>query len=165
MLHDLKYFITFAPLINLEEMEKSKNSFIHNIEVQLRFNDFDVLGHVNNAIHQHYFDLARLNYFNEVIKDELKWEDFSVIMASIKIDYKNPVLLNEPVSIRSRISILGEKSITMVQEVYNPITGEDKSCNIAVMAGYSSKTKQTESIPKHWVEKISEFENDVKYKY
>ena len=146
-------------------MEKRENSFRHILEVQLRFNDYDILGHVNNAVHQNYFDLARLKYFNEVIEDELKWNDFSVIMASIKIDYKNPVHLNEPVSIRSRISILGEKSLTMVQEVFNPITGENKSCNTAVMVGYSSKTKQTESIPKHWVEKISKFEKDVKYKY
>ena len=142
-----------------------EENFKHNIELQLRFNDFDVLGHVNNAVYQHYFDLARLDYFKEVIEDELKWNDFSVIMASININYKNPVHLDEKVSIRSKISMIGEKSLTMVQEVYNSNTGEKKSCNTAIMVGYSAKTKQTELIPKNWKEKIFKFEGTVEYKY
>lgn len=142
-----------------------EENFRHTIELQLRFNDFDVFGHVNNAVYQHYFDLARLDYFKELIEDKLKWNDFSVIMASININYKNPVYLDEDVSIRSKISIIGEKSLTMVQEVYNSITGEKKACNTAIMVGYSTKSKQSELIPDIWKERIFKFEEKVEFKY
>lgn len=145
-------------------MTQKSSTFKHSVEIQLRFNDFDLLGHVNNAVYQHYYDYARINYFKKVIGG-VNWLDFSVIMASIKIEYHKPINLNEKVSIRSRMKIIGKKSLIMIQEIYDPITGEKKSCNIATMVGFSPLTKQTEAIPALWKEKIFDYETEVEYKY
>lgn len=145
-------------------MTKNSSIFNHTVEIQLRFNDFDLLGHVNNAVYQHYYDYARINYFKKVI-GELNWLNFSVIMASIKIEYHKPINLNEKISIRSRMKIIGNKSLIMIQEIYDPVSGENKSCNIATMVGYSPITKQTEAIPALWKKKIFEYESAVEYKY
>ena len=34
-------------------------------EIQVRFADIDVLGHVNNAIYLSYFEMTSVHYFNE----------------------------------------------------------------------------------------------------
>ena len=36
--------------------------FFHETPLQIRFNDVDVMGHVNNSVYQNYFDVARLRY-------------------------------------------------------------------------------------------------------
>ena len=40
--------------------------FKHKTSIQLRFKDVDMMGHVNNANHFTYLELARVKYFNEV---------------------------------------------------------------------------------------------------
>ena len=34
--------------------------FFHKTPIQIRFNDVDVVGHVNNSVYQNYFDAARM---------------------------------------------------------------------------------------------------------
>ena len=40
--------------------------FKHTLPVQLRFNDIDALGHVNNSIYFTFYDLGKARYFEEV---------------------------------------------------------------------------------------------------
>ena len=42
--------------------------FHHSIPVQIRFNDIDMLGHVNNTVYFSFFDLGKARYFEEVKK-------------------------------------------------------------------------------------------------
>jgi acyl-CoA thioester hydrolase len=142
-----------------------QKEFQHHSRIQIRFNDIDMLGHVNNAVYQHYFDLARMNYFAKVIGEDLDWNDFGLVMANISIDFFKPVKLKERVLVRSGIELIGEKSLTMVQEIYNEETGEIKCQNRCVMVGYSSKKNQTSIIPSNWSKKIFEFESKVEFKY
>ena len=37
--------------------------FKRSTSVQLRFNDIDALGHVNNSVYFQFFDLAKTEYF------------------------------------------------------------------------------------------------------
>ena len=37
--------------------------FKRKTQVQLRFNDIDALGHVNNSVYFQFFDLAKTEYF------------------------------------------------------------------------------------------------------
>jgi acyl-CoA thioesterase FadM len=39
--------------------------FKHKLQIQIRYKDVDIQGHVNNANHITYFETARVNYFNE----------------------------------------------------------------------------------------------------
>ena len=56
-------------------MEDSNRSFKHFSPVHIRFNDIDILGHVNNAVQQYYFDIARLDYFRDVFKEAVDWKE------------------------------------------------------------------------------------------
>lgn len=142
-----------------------EKEFLHHTDIQIRFNDIDLIGHVNNAVYQHFFDLARKTYFEEVIGNQLEWKKFGMVMASIFIEYFNAITIDEMISVRSGIEVIGDKSLTMVQEIYNRESGELKSQNRAVMVGYSAKKDQTAMIPSLWKEKIYDFERQVKFKH
>jgi acyl-CoA thioester hydrolase len=62
------------------------NPFRHKTPIQIRFKDVDRLGHVNNANHVTYFELARVEYFNELMGDmKIDWENESLILAKIEM--------------------------------------------------------------------------------
>ncbi len=65
----------------------------HFTPIQQRFNDYDILGHVNNAVFQHYFDLARIRYFAEILGENIVGSKYSLVMATINIDFHSPVLI------------------------------------------------------------------------
>ncbi|MGC9343464.1 MAG: acyl-CoA thioesterase [Bacteroidales bacterium] len=137
----------------------------HSTKIQIRFNDLDILGHVNNAVYQHYYDYARMKYFKDVIGSNLNWKEFGVIMAGITINYLNPIKMEDPVSVRSSIKVLGDKSLTMVQDIINSQSHDVYSSSEATMVGFSAFHNETVKIPDNWKEKIASFEEKVQMKY
>ena len=93
------------------------HNFIHETTVQVRFNDIDMMGHVNNAVYQNYFDFGKVQYFNTVLGKDVDWQENGLVLAKITIEYFSPVLLDDNLCIRSRISRIGTKSLDMVQEL------------------------------------------------
>ena len=64
--------------------------YSHKIEV--RFNDFDSMGHVNNATFLTYLEIARINYVNQLMRtNNLDHQNFGFILAHVSIDYKKPI--------------------------------------------------------------------------
>ena len=47
---------------------------IQPANIQVRFSDLDVLGHVNNTIYFSYFELARVHYFRELLGIDWDWQ-------------------------------------------------------------------------------------------
>ena len=146
-------------------MKAGSVDYRHITPIQVRFNDIDIMGHVNNAVHQNYFDIARISYFRTVLSQDIDWHSFSVVIASIHIDFYRPVLLQESASVRSRIEQIGDKSLTMIQELFNPLTGEVKSFNRAILVGYSVKQETTSGIPENWKSDMIRFEGKISMKY
>lgn len=140
------------------------NTFKHMTDIQQRFNDFDFLGHVNNAVYQHYFDTARLSYFRDVVGLDITGNEYSLVMANICIDYFNPIYKQENTAVRTRIEQLGNKSITMLQEILNPDTGQVKSSSRATLVTFCLKDNKSCEVPGTWKEKIMAFESEVRMK-
>lgn len=94
-------------------MHQPLELFRHKTRIQLRFKDLDSMGHVNNANHLTYFELARVAYFNDVVKEQVDWHRQGIILARMEIDYKSPLLLHDEVWVHVRVSGLGRTSFTM----------------------------------------------------
>ena len=139
-------------------MDLSK--FKHKSAIQIRFKDIDHMGHVNNANHITYFELARIHYFRDVINEVVNWNEQGVILAKIEINYHRPILLSDNVFVYSRVSKMGNKSY----EVEYVITVENGS-DIAICASgmsvqvcYNYLNNSTVAIPESWREKVQQFE-------
>ncbi len=64
--------------------------FKHKLPVQIRFNDIDSLGHVNNAIYLSYFDLGKSAYFQTVRTQIIDWTKIDIVVANVNIDFHAP---------------------------------------------------------------------------
>ena len=63
--------------------------FKHSVPVQLRFNDADALGHVNNSVYFTFYDLGKTEYFKKQLAegktlDDILPEAFAVVREASK---------------------------------------------------------------------------------
>jgi acyl-CoA thioester hydrolase len=137
--------------------------FKHKTPIQLRFKDGDVMGHVNNANHLTYIELARIKYFEDVVGSDINWSrQQGIILAHISIDYKAPLFLRDNVFVHTRCSKLGKKSIELswviVREKKD--TEEIIAQGIAVLVCYDYTENKPTEVPELQKQKIRQFEGD-----
>lgn len=92
--------------------------FRHTLEV--RFNDCDPMGHVNNAVYLTYLEQARFANWREVWGtnfERLPLNTPGVILARAEIDYRRPAKYGDVLEIRIGLERIGRTSFTYVYEV------------------------------------------------
>lgn len=130
------------------------------IPIQVRFSDVDVMGHVSNTVYQNYFDSGKTSYFEEVIP-EMDFESIGIVGASIKIDYLKPIFRKTSILVETRITHLGNKSLTMEHYIIEENTNEVLSTCTAIMVCYMIKEQRSIAIPEEWRKKIIDFEEEL----
>lgn len=140
----------------------SEINYAHHTPIQIRFNDIDILGHVNNSVYQNYFDLARTHYFQKIFPEAIDWKTHTLVLAKLCIDFLHPVTLDESIEVETKIIKMGNKSITMVQRVINA-NGDVKAINEGVLVSFHAGEGQPVQIPEEWRRAIASFEKDVDF--
>jgi len=132
--------------------------FKQKTQVQIRFKDIDMMGHVNNANFITYFELARLTYFDALSEVGIKidWVNEGVILAKIEMEYKQPILLEDKVFVYTWVSRMGSKSFDMACSIVRVIDGVEIEAakGLAVIVCFNYKTNQTIAIPELWKDKM-----------
>ena len=103
------------------DLHEQLSSYTHKLKIQIRFKDIDKQGHVNNANHITYFEIARVEYFKDVFRNSIDWIKTGMILANTEITYKRPILLEDNVYCYTKIVRFGNKSF----EIENVLTVED----------------------------------------
>jgi acyl-CoA thioester hydrolase len=137
--------------------------FFHTTPVQIRFNDVDVIGHVNNSVYQNYFDVARLRYFEEVLGYRLNWYDKSLVLVHIEIDFMKSVEMYDEVSVLTKVYHLGNKSLRMEQRIVGESKDDVRCLNRAVLSGYSYQDGGAIPLLDEWRDKIISYEHDLDF--
>ena len=133
--------------------------FHHSIPVQIRWKDWDRFCHINNATYFEFFDTGKINYFEKVCPG-VDWSKCAVMMVHDETDFVSQIKEFNNISVRTGVTKLGHKSITLCQEVYNHRNGEIKARCISVMVYYNSIDQKAEGIPAEWRKAISSLEAD-----
>jgi len=144
-------------------MNNNKINFLHYTPIQIRFNDIDIMAHVNNSVYQNFFDLARTHYFEKVFQSKIDWKKQALVLAKITIEYFNPIFLEEKIEVQTKVHTLGNKSLQMIQEIINSDTKEVKAHNDAVLVAFGVRENKPILLPEEWKIKIKDFEKDIKY--
>ncbi len=139
-------------------MEPEKIDFKHFAEIQIRFNDIDGLGHVNNAMQATYFDLGRVRYFEDLNGGSIDWKKFAMVIASVHTNFMAPIFLHEKIMVKTMVTNLGEKSLQMMQVLVDADNGELKSTCESVMVGIDFKTGKSTELTEEIRHKVSTFE-------
>ena len=105
-------------------MDKVK--FNHTTPIQLRFNDFDALGHVNNSVYFSFYDLGKTSYFDEVMPDASTNKEVGVVIANIEVSFLLSVYPGENVAVETAVVGIGNKSFKLLQQLIDVDTKEVK---------------------------------------
>lgn len=130
-------------------------------ELQLRYNDYDMQGRVNNGTYYNYFDLAKMDYFRKVRNKKFHWEDVNVVMASAKTDYFVPINYYEHIVVLTQCVHIGTKSLTLVHRIINADNQEVKCQCSQVLVYINRDTNTTEPIPSIWRTAIENYEEGI----
>ncbi len=119
---------------------------MHTTPIQIRFNDVDQMGHVNNAVIMEYLDLGKDAFFSGHGLSPTK-SDFTVMVVHYDVDFKAQIHYHDKIQVETSIERFGTKSLTMLQRVVN--VESDTICVECrtVMAGYRRSTNRSEVIP------------------
>jgi len=146
-------------------MDFSKYTFFHKTPANIRFNDIDMLGHVNNTVYGNFFDAARFDYFRHVIKVNKFRDDQWIVLATMTVDYVHPIFLDDQLMIETKITRLGKKSFDMAQVIMVERDGNFTvaTTTTSVLVCYNILQETTCELPQEWKERISGFEKDISF--
>lgn len=137
------------------------NSYKHRLDLQMRFKDIDLFGHVNNNVYFEYFDLGKVRYIEATLAELFNPHADAAVVANINCDFLRPTLPDESLAVETRTDALGEHSFTLKQRVLNTLTGEVKCEATVVMVCFDTRTGKSKVIPDAWKERITNYENSL----
>ena len=118
---------------------------IQPANIQVRFSDLDVLGHVNNTIYFSYFELARVHYFRELLGIDWDWRHHGIVLVKNEAEYVKSVLISHTPEVFVFTESIGIKSFTLAYEL--KVNGEVFVKGRSVQVCYNAETQQTIAIP------------------
>lgn len=134
------------------------DSFKYKTVIETRFTDFDMMGHVNNAVYFTYMEIARAKYWNHAIQWD--WKKTGVVIAQATLDYILPVFIEDKISMYVRTSRIGRSSFDLEYLLVKLVNGQEQVCNrgktTCVAFDYASKSSFP--IPKNEKERMIAFE-------
>lgn len=131
--------------------------FRHTLPVQIRFNDVDQYGHMNNSSYFSLYDLAKTSYMRDVFGNK-DWHHMGIVVANINADFLAPVFFSDDLMIETTVIHLGHKSFTLLQRAINKASGVLKCQCRTVMVGYDVATKEPVELPADFKQAVCDYE-------
>ncbi|MCX7943742.1 MAG: nitroreductase family protein [Deltaproteobacteria bacterium] len=124
--------------------------------VEIRFNDIDLIGHVNNATFLTYFEEARWKFFAEIFGRE-NITKLNFIIASITIDYETPIFpLDEPI-VRMWVSDIGRTSFKFNYQIVSKDGKKVFAKGGSVQVFYDYAENKPIKVPPEFIEKAAPY--------
>ncbi|MBO5134013.1 MAG: acyl-CoA thioesterase [Bacteroidaceae bacterium] len=142
----------------MTEEQKIEEVFHHRQPIQIRFNDVDGYGHVNNNAYFAFYDLGKESYLAEVLKKDFRTGDVVPVVANINANFLFPIFYGDSIVVETRVSHLGQKSFTLCQRAINEKTGMVVCECSTVMVCFSLKNQNSAEIPADFRAAIEAFE-------
>jgi len=125
----------------------------YTVAVDVRYQDVDALGHVNNAIYATYIEEARVEYMQDVLGDV----EIEAVVANLEIEFLRPVTMDDDhVTVHIAVVELGTKSLTFEYEVY--AGGELAATASTVQVAYDESSREAVALPDRYHERVREYE-------
>ena len=110
-------------------------------KIQVRFADFDMMGHINNAVYLSYFEQARLHYFEQLVGGDWDYKKEGMLLVKNEITYIKPIKLHEVPEISLHLIEMGNKSITLGYDVQ--VNGETRTTGSSKVVCFDFTTQKS----------------------
>ena len=130
--------------------------FNHTLPIQLRFNDVDKFGHVNNTVYFSFYDLGKTEYFASVCR----------MSTGRKTHRRSPhrsqlpcqIYGSDHIAVQTAVTQIGTKSFHLAQRVIDIETQEVKCICTSVMVAYDLSKHESKPLTEEWIEAICKYE-------
>lgn len=136
------------------------SEFEHSVDLQIRFNDIDILGHLNNTVYFSFFDTGKAYYFEHIMGGKMDWKRVEAVIANVDCAYISPIYFGEEIEVRTRCMEVHEKSFKLQQVIVEKKTGEIKAAAETVMVSFDPETKKSMPVPDRWREALMASRNE-----
>ncbi len=98
-----------------------EGAFRYRHPIEIRYNDTDALGHVNNAVYFSYLEMARGGYYTEVVGHPFGTgpdaDKRTFVIAEAHITYRQPAFFGEPIGCAVRVGWTGRSAFSLEYRV------------------------------------------------
>ena len=105
-------------------------------DIQVRFNDTDMLGHLNNTSYALYAEQGRVAFMDAFRRDGAFSEGVFVILARLELDFLRQVRYGDRVHVLTRVAKVGRTSVTLAQEIYGDDALAARAVSVVVVFDY-----------------------------
>ncbi|HKM30920.1 MAG: acyl-CoA thioesterase [Bacteroidales bacterium] len=119
--------------------------------IQIRFNDIDILGHVNNVMFGHYCDVARSDYFLNKTSPITDFQNDNkvLILVHTEYDFLAPCFFTDTLFVETYLEKTGEKSLHLLQEIVDE-QGNVRVRSRSVMSTFDKSTGKSFPLAGEW---------------
>ena len=96
-------------------MAEKLSDYKYKTSIAIRFSDIDNVGHVNNAIYLTYFEVARINYWREIINWNLN--ENGIIVGRSEVNYLKQITLDDQIFCYVRTTRIGNSSFDVMHVI------------------------------------------------
>lgn len=128
----------------------------HKQKVQLRFNDIDILGHLNNTVYFSLYDLGKAEYMVEAGLRKPGPGAPNSVIADVHCTYIKPVHYGDDIYVTTCCSEVGDKHFVLEQEMIDG-EGELRSKCRTVMVYIDASTGRATPIPQEFRDRIEAY--------
>lgn len=128
----------------------------HETQIRVRYGEVDAMGFVYHSHYVEYFDVARSEMMRELGMPNSEIERAGVMLPVLKveIDYKNPALYDDLLTIRTTLREIPKVKIKFEYEVFRE-NGECITTGAVTLAFMHADTKRACRCPQYLIEKLS----------
>lgn len=139
-------------------LEIQTDIFKYRTELEMRFTDLDMMGHVNNAMYFTYMEIGRTKYWQQAIQWD--WKKTGVVIGKASNTYIKPLHLGDKISMYVRTSRIGNTSFDLEYMIIKTLNGEEIVCSKGktTCVAYDYATKSPIKIPERERNKMMDFE-------
>ena len=116
------------------------------VEFPVRWGEIDALGHVNNTVYFQWFESARIAFFGRTEFPTTLADHVSPILAQTECEFLRPVTFPSDVSIGTRVSRVGNTSLTM-EYLVQLVDGTDVARGKAVVVLVDTRSGKPQPLP------------------
>lgn len=142
------------------EHTTTETKFRHRTDIQIRFNDVDVFGHVNNNAYFEYYDLGKEHYLSEVLHGNFRAMSVVPVIAHISVDFIHPIMFGDEIEVETAIVHIGQKSFTLLQQVKRKMDNMVLCKSETIMVCFDKETQSATDMPDWYRTAIMEYEKD-----
>lgn len=126
-------------------MAEKLSDYKYKTPIAIRFSDIDAVGHVNNAVYLTYFEVARMNYWREVIHWDLLKN--GVIVGRSEVNYLKPITLDDEIVCYVRTTRIGNSSFDVMHILVKITANGEEICTTGKTVCISYDYAANKSIP------------------